>query len=181
MMNNDIQEILCSQQQIKKLCQELGQQISRDYKGKKPMIIGVLKGAMPFMMEVIKHIDIYMTMDFIDVSSYNGGTESSGHVKLIKDIDSNVQGRDVIFIDDIMDTGLTIDYLLKLFRGRGARSLKTCTLFNKDANRQFHLQPDYYGFDLPDKFVVGFGLDYQNLYRNLPYVGVLKPRVYQNK
>ena len=132
------------------------------------------------MADVIKRMNIYMDLDFIDVSSYKGGTVSTGEVELVKDLDSDVKDRDVLFIDDIIDTGRTLDYLKKLLKNRGAKSVKVCTLMDKpEARKVDTVQADYVGFDVPNEFLVGYGLDYQGKYRNLPYVGVLKPEVYK--
>ena len=178
-MNNDILKTLYSQQEIQKRCQQLGHTLSKVYRNKKPLVIGVLKGAVVFMTDVIRNMDTYMQIDFIDVSSYNGGTKSSGHVKLQKDIDTSVKGRDVLFIEDIIDTGRTLHFLRRLLRGRGAKSIRICTLFDKPAGRLVDIKPNWVGFKVPNEFIVGYGMDYAGLYRNLPYVGVLKPRIYQ--
>ena len=159
---------------------ETGKQLTKDYQGKTPLVVCVLKGAVPFMADVIKRMNIYMDLDFIDVSSYKGGTVSTGEVELVKDLDSDVKDRDVLFIDDIIDTGRTLDYLKKLLKNRGAKSVKDCTLMDKpEARKVDTVQADYVGFDVPNEFLVGYGLDYQGKYRNLPYVGVLKPEVYK--
>ena len=179
-MNNDILKTLYSRQDIQERCRQLGKLLARKYKDKNPLVIGVLKGAIMFMTDVIRDMDIYMQIDFIDVSSYNGGTQSSGHVKLQKDIDTSVRGRNVLFIEDIIDTGRTLGFLEKLLKNRGAKSIHICTLFDKPENRLVNVKPDYIGFKVPDEFVVGYGMDYRGEYRNLPYVGVLKPRVYSH-
>lgn len=180
-MNNDILKTLYSEEDIKQACQTLGQQISEDYKGKTPIVIGVLKGAIFFMTDIVREMDIYTKLDFIDVSSYNGGTESSGSVKLIKDIDVDVNGKDVIFMEDIIDTGRTLKYLKELLADRGANSIKVCTLMDKPEGRVVEVKADYVGFEVPNEFVVGYGLDYDGKYRNLPYVGVLKPKIYSDQ
>ncbi|KRM69315.1 hypoxanthine phosphoribosyltransferase [Apilactobacillus ozensis] len=180
-MNNDILKTLYSEEDIKQACQKLGQQISEDYKGKTPIVIGVLKGAIFFMTDIVREMDIYTKLDFIDVSSYNGGTESSGSVKLIKDIDVDVNGKDVIFMEDIIDTGRTLKYLKELLADRGANSIKVCTLMDKPEGRVVEVKADYVGFEVPNEFVVGYGLDYDGKYRNLPYVGVLKPKIYSDQ
>ena len=179
-MNNDILKTLYSQQDIQKRCQQLGKLLATKYRHQKPLVIGVLKGAIMFMTDVIRNMDIYMQIDFVDVSSYNGGTQSSGHVKLQKDIDTSVRGRNVLFIEDIIDTGRTLYFLQNLLKNRGAKSIRICTLFDKPENRLVDVKPDYVGFKVPDEFVVGYGMDYQGEYRNLPYVGVLKPQIYSH-
>ncbi|XIF20516.1 MAG: hypoxanthine phosphoribosyltransferase [Acetilactobacillus jinshanensis] len=180
-MNNDILKTLYSQQQIQERCQQLGHTLDHVYQGKRPLVIGVLKGAVIFMTDVIRNMHTYMQMDFIDVSSYNGGTQSSGHVKLQKDIDTSVKGRNVLFIEDIIDTGRTLHFLKRLLKGRGAKSIRICTLFDKPAGRLVDVKPNWVGFKVPNEFVVGYGMDYQGYYRNLPYVGILKPKIYKNK
>ncbi|USS87031.1 hypoxanthine phosphoribosyltransferase [Fructilactobacillus cliffordii] len=180
-MNDDIQTILYSEQKIQDACQRLGQQLTRDYQGKKPLVICVLKGAVPFTADLIKQMDLYMDIDFIDVSSYHGGTQSSGDIQMVKDIDEDVSDRDVLLIDDIVDTGHTLAYLKELLKKRGAASVRVCMLMDKPEARQVEgIQADYVGFNVPNEFLVGYGLDYQGKYRNLPYVGILKPEIYQD-
>ncbi|USS88622.1 hypoxanthine phosphoribosyltransferase [Fructilactobacillus hinvesii] len=179
-MNDDIQTILYSEAKIRAACQRLGKQLTHDYQGKKPLVICVLKGAVPFTADLIKQMDLYMDIDFIDVSSYHGGTESSGEIQMVKDIDEDVTGRDVLLVDDIVDTGNTLAYLKKLFAKRGAASVQVCMLMDKPEARQIEgISADYVGFNVPNEFLVGYGLDYQGKYRNLPYVGILKPEIYQ--
>ena len=179
-MNSDIQKTLYSRQAIQKRCQQLGRYLTGVYSGKKPIVIGVLKGAVVFMTDLIRHMKIGMQIDFIDVSSYNGGTKSSGTVKLHKDIDANVRNRNVLFVEDIIDTGRTLQFLSRLMKHRGAKSIRICTLLDKTDNRMVDVRPDYFGFKVPNEFVVGYGMDYQGYYRNLPYVGILKPSIYSN-
>lgn len=180
-MNNDILKTLYSKEDIEDACRRLGQQITADYKDRKPVVVGVLKGAIFFMTDIVREMDLYMDIDFIDVSSYHGGTASSGTIELMKDVDVDVNGRDVIFIEDIIDTGRTLKYLEDLLAERGARSIKVCTLMDKPEGRVVEAKADYVGLEVPNEFVVGYGLDYQGKYRNLPYVGVLKPEVYSDK
>ncbi|MHA8110673.1 hypoxanthine phosphoribosyltransferase [Lactobacillaceae bacterium Melli_B4] len=180
-MNNDILKTVCDQQQIQEVCKRLGKEITKDYQGKQPLVVGVLKGAIFFMTDVVRYMDLYLSIDFIDVSSYNGGTESSGKVQLIKDLDSDVKGRDVIIIEDIIETGRTLKYLQDLLKDRGANSIKVCALVDKPEARVVESPVDYVGIDLPKEFLVGYGLDYQEQYRNLPYIGVLKPEIYKSK
>ena len=153
---------------------EMGAQIARDYAGRKPELICVLKGALVFMSDLMRAIDLELNIDFIAVSSYGKGTNSTGEVKIVKDLDGPLEGRDIILVEDILDTGLTLSYLMKNFRARGASSVKIVTLLNKPERRKVEVQADYVGFEIPDKFVVGYGLDFAERYRNLPFIGVLK-------
>ena len=178
-MHKDVEEILFSLDDIVTRCDELGKQISKDYEGKTPVIIGLLKGCVPFMAELIKHIECNMQVDFFDVSSYDG-VNQTGNIRILKDIETDVHGRDIIICEDIVDTGLTIKRVMELLGCRGASSVEVVTLFDKKEGRTVsNITPKYIGFDVPKKFVVGFGLDYNELYRNLPYVGVLKRSVYE--
>ena len=177
-MKQDIENILISEEEIQKKVKELGATLTEEYSGKFPLAIGVLKGAMPFMADLLKHIDTYL--DFMDVSSYGSSTVSSGEVKIIKDLDTSVEGRDILIIEDIIDSGLTLSYLVELFRYRKAKSIKIVTLLDKPSGRKADIKADYVGFEVPDAFVGGYGLDYAERYRNLPYIGVLKPAVYES-
>ncbi|BDG45503.1 MULTISPECIES: hypoxanthine phosphoribosyltransferase [Parageobacillus] len=177
-MKDDIQKILITEQQIQEKVKELGKMLTEEYEGRFPLAVGVLKGAMPFMADLLKHIDTYLEMDFMDVSSYGNATVSSGEVKILKDLNTSVEGRDILIIEDIIDSGLTLSYLVDLFRYRKANSIKIVTLLDKPSGRKTNIQADYTGFIVPDEFVVGYGLDYGEKYRNLPYIGVLKPEVY---
>lgn len=177
-MHNEIQEILISEEQIQEKVKELGEILSKEYEGKFPLTIGVLKGALPFMADLIKRMDIHIEIDFMDVSSYGNAMVSSGEVKIIKDLNTSVEGRDVLIVEDIIDSGLTLNYLVELFKHRKANSVKIVTLLDKPTGRQVDLKPDIAGFIVPDAFVVGYGLDYAERYRNLPYIGVLKPEIY---
>lgn len=168
-------EVLISEEQLKEKVKELGEQITRDYKGKEILLIGVLKGAVVFMADLMRNIDLPLQIDFMVVSSYGAGTKSSGNVKIIKDTDVSVTGKDIIIAEDILDTGITLNNLIKLLSNRGANSIKICTILNKPSRRKVDLKPDYVGFDIPDEFVVGYGLDYDQKYRHLPFVGVLNP------
>ena len=179
-MKHDIEKILISEEELQSKIKDLGQQLTEDYKEKFPLAIGVLKGAMPFMADLLKRMDTYLEMDFMDVSSYGNSTVSSGEVKILKDLDTSVEGRDILILEDIIDSGLTLSYLVELFRYRKAKSIKIVTLLDKPSGRKVDLQADYIGFIVPDEFVVGYGLDYAERYRNLPYIGVLKPEVYTN-
>ncbi|GHP13161.1 hypoxanthine phosphoribosyltransferase [Lentilactobacillus fungorum] len=179
-MDNDILKVLYSQDEINEACQRLGKQIQTAYQDKFPVVIGVLKGATFFMSDIVRATDTYMQIDFIDVSSYHGGTQSSGDVELVTDITTDVSGRDVVIVEDIVDTGQTLKFLLDMLKGRGAKSIKVCSLLDKPAGRTVDAHADYIGFEVPNEFVVGYGLDYDEKYRNLPYIGVLKPEIYTN-
>ncbi|MUV38040.1 Hypoxanthine phosphoribosyltransferase [Lentibacillus sp. JNUCC-1] len=177
-MHNDIKHTLISEEEIRKKCEEIGQQLSQEYDGRFPLAIGVLKGAMPFMADVLRHMNIHLEMDFMDVSSYGSGMRSSGEVKIVKDLDTKVEGRDLLIIEDIIDSGLTLSYLVDLFKYRKANSIKIVTLLDKPSGRTADIKADVIGFEVPNEFVVGYGLDYDEKYRNLPYIGVLKPEIY---
>lgn len=177
-MKNDIEKILITEEEIQSKIKELGAQLTEEYNEKFPLVVGVLKGAMPFMGDLLKRIDTYLEMDFMDVSSYGNSTVSSGEVKIIKDLDTSVEGRDILIIEDIIDSGLTLSYLVELFRYRKAKSIKIVTLLDKPTGRKANIKADYVCFHVPDAFVVGYGLDYAEKYRNLPYIGILKPEVY---
>ncbi|PKK95268.1 MAG: hypoxanthine phosphoribosyltransferase [Tenericutes bacterium HGW-Tenericutes-5] len=178
MLEKDIERILVTEQEINAISKKLGAQITEDYHDKKPIIIGLLKGCIPFMAELIKHIDIYCEIELMGVQSYHGGTESSGNVKITKDLDVSVEGRHVLIAEDIVDTGRTINVVKNLLKYRGALTVEVVTLLDKPAGRQEDFTPKYIGSTIPKEFVVGFGLDYEEMYRNLPYIGVLKPEVY---
>ena len=178
MLDKDIKKILVSEEEIFEKSKELGQIIAKEYADKKPLLVGILKGSIPFMAELIKHIDAHIETDYMVVSSYHGGTESSGTVKIVKDLDNSVAGRHIIFVEDIIDTGRTLKELKELFALRQAASIKIATLLDKPEGRVVEIGPDYTCFTIPNEFVVGFGLDYDENYRNLPYVGVLKEEVY---
>ncbi|ADO54046.1 hypoxanthine phosphoribosyltransferase [Paenibacillus polymyxa] len=177
-MQNDIQEVLISEEEIQSKIKELGAQLSVKYEGKNPLVICVLKGAFIFMADLVKSITVPLELDFMAVSSYGVSTKSSGVVKIIKDLDASVEGRDVLIVEDIIDSGLTLTHLIELLKNRNANSVCVVTLFDKPARRTVNLEADYTGFTLPDAFVVGYGLDYAEHYRNLPYIGILKPEIY---
>lgn len=179
-MKNDIERVLITEEEIQEKIKELGAQLTEEYDGRFPLAIGVLKGAMPFMADLLKKVDTYLEMDFMDVSSYGMSTTSSGEVKILKDLNTPVEGRDILIIEDIIDSGVTLSYLVDLFRYRKAKSIKIVTLLDKPEGRKADLKADYAGFVVPNAFVVGYGLDYAEKYRNLPYIGVLKPEVYGN-
>mgnify|MGYP004466826819 CR=1 FL=1 len=177
-MQEDILRVLYSEDEIKQLVKKLAKNVEEDYRGKNPLVICILKGAVVFMTDFVRAIDDYVEMDFMDVSSYYGGTKSTGEVRIIKDVDTSVRNRDVVIVEDIIDTGATLKSLMEMFEHRGANSVKVCALFDKPSGRQEVVHADYVGATVPDEFVVGYGLDYAGRYRNLPYVGVLKPEVY---
>lgn len=181
MLQKDIEEILITEERLQEKARELGEILTNDYKDKYPLAIGVLKGAMPFMGDLMKRFDGYVEMDFMDVSSYGNATVSSGEVKIIKDLNASVEGRDLLIIEDIIDSGLTLHYLVDLFKYRKAKSIKIVTLLDKPSGRKVDLKADYIGFEVPDAFVVGYGLDFAEKYRNLPYIGILKPAVYSEE
>ncbi|WP_407638224.1 hypoxanthine phosphoribosyltransferase [Caldanaerobius polysaccharolyticus] len=180
MLEKDISEILIDEQRLKERIKELGHAITRDYQGKEPVLVGVLKGAIMFISDLIRYIDLPVTLDFMAISSYGASTHSSGVVKIIKDLDSSIQDKDVIIVEDIIDSGLTLSYLRKYLMGRSPKSIRICTLLDKPERRKSDVEVEYVGFNIPDKFVVGYGLDYAEKYRNLPYIGVLKPEVYND-
>lgn len=177
-MKEDLKEILYTEEDIQRKVAELGDVLSSEYDDKFPLVIGVLKGALPFMADLIKRVPVHLEIDFMDVSSYGNSMVSSGEVKIIKDLNTSVEGRDVLIIEDIIDSGLTLNYLVELFKHRKANSVKIVTLLDKPTGRQVDLKPDIAGFIVPDAFVVGYGLDYAERYRNLPYIGILKPEIY---
>ena len=178
MMKNDIQEVLFSEQQLADKVAELGARISADYAGKDPLIVSVLKGSYVFMADLTRRISIPCNVDFMAVSSYGAGTKTTGEVQIIKDIGSKTDGRHLIIVEDILDSGVTLSFLMKVLKARGAASIRLCTLLSKPERRKVDVPVDYLGFEIPDAFVVGYGLDYAEKYRNLPYIGILKPSVY---
>ena len=180
MLEKDIERILISQEEIQVRCKELGKELTEIYQNTNPLVVGVLKGAVPFMADIVRSIDTYLDLDFMDVSSYGNATVSSGEVKIVKDLDTNVEGRDLLIVEDIIDSGRTLAYLVDLFKYRKAKSVKIVTLLDKPEGRVVNIEADYVGFNVPNEFVVGYGLDYAEAYRNLPYIGVLKPSVYQS-
>ncbi|MFK2826947.1 hypoxanthine phosphoribosyltransferase [Bacillus sp. B190/17] len=180
MLNQDIEKVLITEEEIQEKIKELGLELTEEYKDKFPLVIGVLKGAMPFMSDLLKRVDTYLEMDFMAVSSYGRSTTSSGEVKIVKDLDASVEGRHILIVEDIIDSGLTLSYLVELFRHRKAKSVKIVTLLDKPAGRKADIQADMVGFNVPDAFVVGYGLDFAEKYRNLPYIGILKPEIYES-
>jgi len=178
---NDIGEVLLTEEQIANRVAELGRKISVDYAGKNLTLVSVLKGSLPFMADLMRQISLPLRIDLMEVSSYGGtATESSGLVRIIKDLSASISGEDVLLVEDIIDTGLTLNYLVRYLRGKNPASLKICTLLDKPARRLVEIPVDYQGFEIPDQFVVGYGLDYSERYRNLRFVGVLRPEVYSS-
>lgn len=178
-MQNDIEKILVSEEEIQKRTQELGAELSAEYKDKNPLVVGILKGAIPFLSDLTKAMDVKLEMDFMDVSSYGSAMVSSGEVKILKDLDTNVEGRNILIVEDIIDSGRTLSYIIDMFKYRKAKSIKIVTLLDKPEGRVVPLEADYVGFLVPNEFVVGYGLDFIENYRNLPYIGVLKPEIYE--
>ncbi|HVF09194.1 MAG TPA: hypoxanthine phosphoribosyltransferase [Abditibacteriaceae bacterium] len=177
----DIQSVLLSAEQIAARVAELGAQISCDYEGKDPVLVGVLVGAAIFTSDLLRHLTIPCFLDFVAISSYGKESRSSGVVRIIKDLDESVESRHVVILEDIVDTGLTLNYLLESIRNRNVASVKVCSMFDKPSRRLTKVNVDYVGFEVPDEFVVGYGLDFAQRYRNLPYVGILRPEVYGGK
>lgn len=181
-MNSDIEKVLVSKEEIEKANVRLGKELTEEYRGKNPLFVCILRGAAMFMMDLVKHVDIEMEYDFMDVSSYGGeNTTTTGDVRIIKDLDTSLRDRDVVIVEDIIDTGYTLDRLKELFDARHAKSIKIVSFLDKPARRIKHVKVDYVGVQIPDEFVVGYGMDYNEHYRNLGYVGVLKPEVYTTK
>ena len=176
--DNDIQEVLFSEEQLKNRVREIAQQITADYRGKEIMLISVLRGSFVFMADLCRAIDLPCTVDFMAVSSYGKGTKSSGQVQITKDLSEDISDRHIIVVEDILDSGNTLSYLLKILENRHPASIRLCTLLDKPDRRVKPVEVHYSGFTIPDAFVVGYGLDYAEKYRNLPYIGILKPRVY---
>jgi hypoxanthine phosphoribosyltransferase len=172
--DNSNLEVMITAEQLQNRIREIGAKITHDYAGRRPELICVLKGAIVFMSDLMRAIDLNLTIDFIAVSSYGKGANSTGEVKILKDLDEPLEGRDIILVEDILDTGLTLSYLVKNFRARGATSIKIVALLNKPRRRKVPVTPDYVGFEIPDEFVVGYGLDFGERYRNLPYIGVIR-------
>ena len=182
-MQNDIDRVLLSEEEIQNRVRELGAQIAQDYQDKNPVMICILKGSTMFFADLLRAMPIKLTMDFMAVSSYGKRTKASGEVEIRKDLSGSIENRDAIIVEDIIDSGFTLTYLSRMLSARGAKSIRICTLLDKPARRApgITLKADYSGFEIEDAFVVGYGLDYDEIYRNLPYIGVLKPSVYENK
>ena len=177
-MHKDCERVLISEEEIKVMVKEIAQRINEDYKDKNLLLVGLLKGSIVFMADLMKEISVDCKIDFICVSSYGSGTESKGRINLIKDVSQSVEGLDVLIVEDIIDSGNTLSFILKYFEAKGANSVKICTLLSKPDRRVVEIPVDYVGAEIPDEFVIGYGLDYAEKYRNLPYVGILKRSVY---
>lgn len=177
-MHNDIEYVLFTEEQIKTRVREMGAEISRRYAGEEPLFVGVLKGSFVFMADLVRCVDLKCSVDFMAVSSYGSGTSSSGQVNINKDLGQNIEGKHVVIVEDILDSGVTLHYLLKYLGNRHPASLAVYTLLDKPERRKKEVKTEMSGFTIPDAFVVGYGLDYDEKYRNLPYIGVLKPEVY---
>ncbi len=182
MMEKDIAQVLFSEEQLRNRVREMGAQIAEDYRDKNPVMVCILKGAVTFYTDLLRAMPIQLSMDFMAVSSYGKSTKSSGEVEIRKDLSTSIEGKDVIIVEDIVDSGYTLTYLTKMLASRGAKSIKLCTLLDKPSRRApgITLKADYAGFEVGNEFVVGYGLDYSEQYRNLPYIGILKPEVYEN-
>lgn len=179
MLLDDVAEILINEEQIRQRTRELAQEISRDYEGKDLLLVCVLKGGIVFLVDLMRELTIPHSIDFMATSSYGASTESSGVVRILKDLDKPIEGRNVLIVEDIIDTGHTLDYLTRILQERAPANLHICTLLNKQERREVDIPIDYVGFNIPNKFVIGYGLDFGELYRNLPFVGVLKPEIYK--
>ena len=178
-LEQDIERVLFSEEELKRRVAELGARINEDYAGKKLILIGVLRGSFIFVADLVRQLNLPCTVDFMAVSSYGTGTTSSGQVRIVKDLSEDIAGRDVLVVEDIMDTGHTLSYLLQYLKDKGAASVRLCALLDKPSRRTVPVEIQYCGFTIPDYFVVGYGLDYAEQYRSLPYIGVLKPCVYE--
>lgn len=177
-MIKDIERVLVSEEEIKEAVKKIAENIKNDYKDKDVLFVGLLKGSVAFMADLLKAYDASCTIDFMAVSSYGSGTQSSGRVNIIKDLSQPIEGKDIVIIEDIIDSGNTLSFIKAYFETKKANTVKICTLLNKPSRREVYINVDYIGFDIPDEFVVGYGLDFDEHYRNLPYVGVLKRSVY---
>jgi hypoxanthine phosphoribosyltransferase len=177
-IHDDVEEILLTEEEIAERVRQLGAQLAADYAGRDPVLVSVLKGSIIFLADLIRAMEMSVSLDLMEVSSYGASTETSGQVRILKDLSKPIEGRDVIVVEDIIDTGLTLNYLLKYLRDRGPVTISICCLLDKPARRLAEIPIDYRGFTIPDRFVIGYGLDYDERYRNLPYIGVLKPSVY---
>lgn len=180
-MYNDLGEILFNEEKIAEIVKNMGQQISKDYEGKNLLLVSVLKGSLIFMADLMRHITIPCSIDFLSVSSYGSGTSTTGEVRILKDLDASLEGKDVLVVEDILDSGITLSYLLKNLSARKPNSIRLCTFLDKPERRRINVHADYIGASIPDEFIVGYGLDYAEKYRNLPFVAVLKPEVYTHE
>lgn len=177
-MHKDLEKVLYTEEEIKAAAKRLAEQINKDYAGQEVVFVGLLKGSVQFMADLIKSIDLMCTVDFMCVSSYGNGTKSTGRVNIIKDLSEPIDGKNVVIVEDIIDSGNTLNFINRYFSAKNARSVRICTLLDKPSRREVEIDVDYVGFEVPDEFVVGYGLDFREYYRNLPYIGVLKPEIY---
>ena len=177
-IHDDVQEVLLTQEQVAARVRELGEELAADYEGRDPVFVSVLKGSIVFLADLIRATNLPVAVDLMELSSYGAGTETSGQVRILKDLSGSIEDRDVVVVEDIIDTGLTLNYLLRYLHDRHPASVRICCLLDKPARRLTEIEIDYRGFTIPDQFVVGYGLDYDEHYRNLPYIGVLRPSVY---
>ncbi|MBM6926157.1 hypoxanthine phosphoribosyltransferase [Pseudoflavonifractor phocaeensis] len=178
MLDKDVERVLFSEEELRERVAQIAAQIDADYAGKEPLLVSVLRGSFVFMADLVRQIHVPCTVDFMAVSSYGKGASSSGQVKIIKDLSEQIEGKDLIVVEDILDSGNTLSYLLQLLQARKPASVRLCTLLDKPSRRVKEVEVNYSGFSIPDYFVVGYGLDYAEKYRNLPYIGVLKPSIY---
>lgn len=178
-MHRDLETILLTQEQLKKRIMEMGKQLTKDYQGETLLAVGILKGAIVFFSDLIRELELDVETDFMAVSSYGSSSKSSGAARLLKDLDYDIKDKNVLIVEDIIDTGLTLNYLVNSLEARNPKTLKTCCLLDKPSRRKIEFSPDYIGFQVPDEFLVGYGLDYASKYRNLPYIGVLKQNIYE--
>ena len=179
-MRNDVAEILYTEDQLAEIVARMGRQISEDYRDKNLFMISVLKGSLIFMADLMRAVTSPCSIDFLSVSSYGAGTTTTGAVRILKDLDDSLEGKDLLIVEDILDSGVTLSFLMKNLSARNPRSIRLCTLLDKPERRKVDIHADYVGAQVPDEFIVGYGLDYAEKYRNLPYIGVLKPEIYQN-
>jgi hypoxanthine phosphoribosyltransferase len=177
-VHDDVSEVLLTEEQVQTRVRALGAQLSVDYAGRSPVLVSVLKGSIVFLADLVRAMDVPLSVDLMEVSSYGSGTETTGQVRILKDLSGPIEGRDVVVVEDIIDTGLTLNYLLRYLTERSPASIRVCCLLDKPARRLAEIEIDYRGFSIPDRFVVGYGLDFNEQYRNLPYIGVLRPSVY---
>jgi hypoxanthine phosphoribosyltransferase len=177
-VHDDVSEVLLTEEQVQTRVRALGAQLSADYAGRSPVLVSVLKGSIVFLADLVRAMDVPLSVDLMEVSSYGSGTETTGQVRILKDLSGPIEGRDVVVVEDNIDTGLTLNYLLRYLTERSPASIRVCCMLDKPARRLAEIEIDYRGFSIPDRFVVGYGLDFNEQYRNLPYIGVLRPSVY---
>ncbi len=177
-LRDDIDHVLVTEEQIQEAIARMGRQLTGEYAGKELLLVGVLKGALMFIVDLARAIDLPLTLDFMAVASYGASTKTSGIVRILKDLDSSIEGKEVLIVEDIIDSGLTLNYILETLRARNPAGVRVCSLLAKEGRRRVDVPVDYVCFEIPDEFVVGYGLDYNQIYRNLPFIGVLKPEMY---